>query len=279
MSTVCVMTNTTPEISEREFALLSRLIYECSGINLGTQKQSLLRARLAHRLRALGFSSFKQYYTFVTECDLDGRELTRMLDAISTNLTEFFREPAHFDYMREVFFPRWNGEPVVRILSAGCSTGEEPYSIAICAHEFFGTAVGKIRITAGDISTRALARAKAGIYRVDRVESVPGVRLRSSFLRGVGCSDGLVAIAPEIKACVEFAHLNVAEPFAFEQRFHGIFFRNVAIYFDRETQRRVFDRLGQMLVPGGNLFVGHAESLIAADNKFTYVQPSVYELR
>src|SRR4029077_13227037 len=138
MTSTCDPMNSIPELTEREFVLLSRLIYECSGINLGEQKQPLLRARLAKRLRALGLSTFKQYYFYVTECDQDGSELTHMLDAISTNLTEFFREPAHFGYLKGTFFPRWKNEPMIRILSAGCSTGEEPYSIAICAQETFG---------------------------------------------------------------------------------------------------------------------------------------------
>ena len=267
-----------PELSDREFTLLSRLIYECSGINLGEQKQPLLRARLIKRLRALGLKTFKQYYVHVTERDSDGIELAHMLDSISTNLTEFFREPAHFDYLRNVFFPRWKEQPVIRILSAGCSTGEEPYSIAICAHEFFGAeAVRKVRVVAGDISTRVLARAKTGIYAFDKLRSISTARLKSSFLRGVGKKDGMVAVAPEIRASVEFVPLNLTESLEVAGPFHGIFCRNVAIYFDKTTQTSVFERLGQLLVPDGNLFVGHAESLISANREYKYIQPAVYK--
>ena len=278
MTTMCVATDSTPDLSEREFSLLSRLIYECSGINLGEQKLPLLRARLIKRLRALGLKTFKQYYVYVMERDADGKELAHMLDAISTNLTAFFREPAHFDYLRNVFFPRWKEQPVVKILSAGCSTGEEPYSIAICAHEFFGAeAMRRVHVVAGDISTRVLSRARVGIYDFDKVRSITSARLRTSFLRGVGRNDGLVAIAPEIKASVEFVPLNLTESFELAGPFHGIFCRNVAIYFDKSTQMRVFERLGRLLVPDGNLFVGHAESLIAANREFKYIQPAVYK--
>jgi chemotaxis protein methyltransferase CheR len=266
-----------PDMGEREFTLLSRLIYESSGINLGEQKQSLLRARLTKRLRALGLRTFKQYHFYVTQCDTSGQELTHMLDAVSTNLTEFFREPAHFAYLKDVFFPRWKEQPQIRILSAGCSTGEEPYSIAICAQEYFGAAARKVQIVAGDICTRVLARAKSGVYNAQRVNAIPRERLRAAFLRGVGSNDGFVAIAPELRECVEFVQLNLSEPLDVRGPFHGIFCRNVAIYFDKATQTRVFANLGRLLVRGGTLFVGHAESLISATHDFSYVQPAVYQ--
>lgn len=277
MRTLCEITTRMPDLSDREFNLLSRLIYECSGINLGQQKHSLLRARLSKRLRVLGLQSFKQYYFFITQCDPDGRELTHMLDAISTNLTEFFREPAHFDYLKHTLFPRLKDQPAIRILSAGCSTGEEPYSISICAEEYFGAAANKVQIIAGDVCTRVLAKAQAGIYNASRISALSRERVRGCFLRGVGSNQGLVAVTPEIRDRVSFMHLNLAEPLDVSGPFHAIFCRNVAIYFDRPTQMRVFEGLGRALVPGGILFVGHAESLISAAHEFSYVQPAVYQ--
>jgi chemotaxis protein methyltransferase CheR len=277
MNATSDVTYSTPELKEREYTLLSRLVYECSGINLGEQKQPLLRARLAKRLRALGLKTFKQYYFHLTQCDPDGSELTHMLDAVSTNLTEFFREPAHFDYLKKTFFPRWKDQSVIRILSAGCSTGEEPYSIAISAHEYFGVGSKKVQIVGGDVCTRALAKARAGIYSATRVASLPRERMHTFFLRGVGSNNGLVAVTPEIRQSVEFIQLNLAESLTFDAPFHAIFCRNVAIYFDKQTQTRVFQSLGQLLVSGGNLFVGHAESLISSTNNYVYVQPAVYQ--
>jgi chemotaxis protein methyltransferase CheR len=277
MSPLSHCMQTMPELSEREFRLLSRLIYEQSGISLGEHKQSLVRARLARRLRALGIPTFKNYYEYVTSGDEVGQEIQHLLDAISTNLTEFFREPAHFEYLSKVFFPRWKKEPQVRILSAGCSTGEEPYSIAICTRETLGAeAASRTRIFAGDICSRALARAKAGIYELERVKAISGERLRESFLKGIGSNAGLVSVSPELRSFVEFFPLNLTDTFPLNVTFHAIFCRNVAIYFDRATRASVFEKLGRQLAPGGTLFVGHAESMSEFSREYEYVQPSVY---
>lgn len=266
-----------PELSEREFRLLSRLIYEQSGISLGEHKQSLVRARLARRLRVLRIPTFKKYYDFVMSGEEGSNEIQHLLDAISTNLTEFFREPAHFEYLKKVFFPRWKKEPHLRILSAGCSTGEEPYSIAICAREALGVeATPRVRISAGDICTRALARAKSGVYELEKIKSISGERLHASFLRGTGSNSGLVSVSPELRASIDFFPLNLTEPLPFNTTFHAIFCRNVAIYFDRPTRTKVFEKLGRHLAPDGTLFVGHAESMSEFNREYEYVQPSVY---
>jgi chemotaxis protein methyltransferase CheR len=279
MSCLSLKTQTLPDLTETEFRLLSRLIYQQSGINLGDQKQPLMRARLAKRLRVLGLPTFRKYYDYVTRHDEGGKEMIQMLDAISTNLTEFFREPHHFTYLKNVLFPRLRREPSVRILCAGCSTGEEPYSVAIVARESFSDAAQiKVRITAGDISTRALARAEAGLYAIDRLRGIPMERLCSSFLRGTGSSEGLAAVAPEVKALIEFQHFNLMEPLPYESHFDAVFCRNVAIYFDKKTQLEVFGRLARCLKPGGTLFLGHSESMASSNMGFRYVQPAVYEL-
>ena len=280
MTSTILAAQINPELSDREFMKLSQLIHELSGINLGEHKQSLLRARLVKRLRALGIPTFTDYYDFVTQGDSSGEESIHMLDAISTNLTEFFREPAHFDYLKDVFFRRWKNEPVIKILSAGCSTGEEAYSIAICNREVFGESASlKLKIVAGDICTRALARAKAGIYDTDKIKSISPQRLRANFMYGTGSSRGLVCVSPEVRSSVEFMHLNLTEPLHFNGPFHAIFCRNVAIYFNKATQAQVFEKLGRSLLPGGTMFVGHAESLTTFSRGFAYVQPAVYERR
>lgn len=269
-----------PELNDSEFKLLSNLIYERSGIHLGEQKMALVRARLLKRLRALNLPTFRKYYDYVTRNDASGQEEVQLLNAISTNLTEFFREPKHFDYLTKMFFPKWQDEARIRILSAGCSTGEEPYSIAITAREFFGEAArGKVQIEAGDISTRVLSHAINGIYPARAVKNLPQDLLRSSFLRGTGSCEGLVAIAPMVKELVEFRHLNLMQPFDTQGPYHAIFCRNVAIYFDRETQQDVFQRMSQVLVVGGTLFLGHSESMVSSNRNYAHIQPAVYERR
>jgi chemotaxis protein methyltransferase CheR len=265
------------ELLDREFELLSRLIYDHCGIALGDHKRALMRARLTNRLRKLGFSTFKSYYEYVSD-EQNISELQHMLDAISTNLTEFFREPQHFVYMRETFFPRWQNLAVIRILSAGCSSGEEPYSIAISAAEYFGANVErKIQLHAGDLSGRMLARARAGIYTVNRASNLSSEQLHKYFLKGVGASEGLVRVAPEIRRFISFTRLNLTTDLPFTEQFHAIFCRNVAIYFDRHTQSAVFERLASLIVPGGSFFVGHSESLTSQRGTLKYVQPTVYE--
>lgn len=267
-----------PELSESDYRLFSRLIYDRSGINLGDQKSSLVRARLLKRLRALGLPSFRKYYEFVTQKDATGQEQVHMLNAISTNMTQFFRDETHFDYLKKTFFPRWKNEPQLRILSAGCSTGEEPYSIAITAREYFGNAAStKVRINAGDICTKVLGQATNGVYRIADVRPILKERLKASFLQGTGTCEGLVAVAPEVKSLVEFRYLNLMEPLTVTEPFHAVFCRNVAIYFDRATQYAVFHRLSQVLVNGGTLFLGHSESMASSSCGYQYIQPAVYE--
>lgn len=266
------------EMNTREFKLLSELIYGWTGINLNECKQPLLRSRLGKRLRALNLNTFAEYYNVVAEQGLYGAEAIEMVDAISTNLTEFFREPAHFDYLKRAFLPRWKKESCIRILSAGCSSGEEPYSIAMCAREAFGNdSAAKVKIVAGDISRRMLVQATNGIYSLKCVQSIPLERLHAHFLQGTGSQRGKVAVAPEVQALVHFQHLNLSAPLPFDKPFHAIFCRNVAIYFDRATQQKLVSRFSKALVPHGTLFLGHSESIFSENRHFSYVQPTVYE--
>ena len=265
-----------PDINRDEFEQLRSLIQARSGIHLTTQKAMLLRTRLLKRLRALNFSSYGEYCDYLKASPQEG-EVRHLLDAIATNVTEFFRESAHFDFLKSTVFPRDAKQPAIRILSAGCSTGEEAYSLAMCAIEYFGAdAYRKVQVVAGDISSKALAQARTGTYPVERVKSLATARLQRFFLRGTGSREGLVRVAPEVQAMVTFQHLNLVEPLKVGGPFNAIFCRNVAIYFNRQTQIEIFKRLENVLAPGGHLFIGHSESMMFSSPGLTFVQPSVY---
>lgn len=268
----------TPELTDREFELLRQFIHSRSGISLNEHKRALVRARLGKRLRVLNLRNFSEYYTYLRNEDHDGSECIHMVDAISTNLTRFFRESEHFDYLRAVVFPRFQRLSQIRILSAGCSTGEEPYTIAIAALEHFGPAAGaKVEITAVDISSQVVAQACEGIYTAERVRLLPPGMIDKYFVRGVGVNRGFFRVKGSVQALVRFGRVNLMDDFRFESNFHAIFCRNVAIYFNRETQRALAARFHRALVPGGTLFVGHSESLLSSGRQFRYVQPAVYE--
>jgi chemotaxis protein methyltransferase CheR len=265
-----------PEIRRDEFEQLRDFIQARSGIHLGSHKSTLLRTRLLKRLRALNLANYGEYYHYLQSSPY-GDEIRHLLDAITTNVTEFFREPAHFDFLKNVAFPRDSKLPAIRILSAGCSTGEEAYSIAMCAIEHFGIeASRKVQIIAGDISTAALAQARAAMYPIGRVKNLTPTRLQTFFLRGTGSRQGLVRVAPEVQSMVTFQPLNLVEPLNVAGPFNAVFCRNVAIYFNRETQIEIYQRLQRSLVPGGHLFIGHSESMMFSAPELNFVQPSVY---
>lgn len=268
-----------PEIRQNEFEQLSDFIQARSGIHLGSHKSTLLRTRLLKRLRALNLSNYGEYYDYL-QSSPHGDEIRHLLDAITTNVTEFFREPAHFDFLKNVVFPRDAKLPSIRILSAGCSTGEEPYSIAMCAIEHFGIeASRKVQIVAGDISTAALEQARSGTYSINRVKNLSPTRLQSFFLRGTGSRQGLVRVAPEVQSMVTFLPLNLVEPLNIAGPFNAVFCRNVAIYFNRETQIEIYQRLQRALVQSGHLFIGHSESMMFSTPELNFVQPSIYRNR
>jgi chemotaxis protein methyltransferase CheR len=267
----------TEELSDRDYQLFCALIYEHSGITLNNQKKSLVRNRLNKRLMSMGLTSFRDYYQHLIKNDPKGIELAKMLDAISTNVTKFFREPRHFEFLTSTLFPRWKKESEIRILSAGCSSGEEVYSIAICARECLGEDSAKVRVIGIDISTRMLARAKAGIYNRNDVQQLPQDRLRRHFLRGSNGSAGLVKVAPEVQALASFERRNITEEFPFKEPFHAVFCRNVAIYFDARTRDELFAQIHRRLRAKGSLFIGHSESMISCASLFKYVEPTIYE--
>lgn len=268
-------------ISPREFARWKALIHEKSGINLGPEKLDLVRARLGKRLRKLGLTSFQDYFDMVTERDRTGQELVTAIDLITTNKTEFFRERNHFDMIAREIVPRWmeerRGVPgrKLRCWCAACSTGEEPYSLAVTFLEIPGFSVEwNIKILASDLSTRVLRSATAGIYGADRLGNLRREQIARHFQK---VDDQRYRIAPAAKRLVAFRHHNlITGAFPFEEKLDIVFCRNVMIYFDEPTKAALVSNLARMLKPDGYLFVGMSESLQRITAGLRYVAPSVY---
>lgn len=271
-------------LATEDYEFIRRLVYEQSRINLGPDKVELVRSRVQKRLRALGLPDFESYCRLL-ESSAGQDELTELLDVISTNVTEFFREWRHFEYLRDVVLPAWQAqakqhprEPF-RVWSSACSSGEEPYSIAILLAELLGEQRGlDWRIMATDISTRVLGMAKEAVYKADRVKLPAPEWLRSYFQKGVGSWEGHLRVKASLRERITFRRVNLFEwPYPFNEKFHVVFCRNVMIYFDRKTQEQLVPRLAQQLVPGGHLLVGHSESLVGLEHGLKCVRPSIYQ--
>lgn len=269
---------------DSDYDFIRSLVYSHSRINLGPDKKELVSARLGKRLRATNITSISDYCRFLQEKE-SGDELAHLIDAISTNHTYFFRENEHFDFLTSTGIPdllkrrlaeRW---PRCNVWSAACSSGEEPYSIAITMHQLLGAAgPWPWRIEATDISHRILQRARIGIYREDSIKKVaPGV-LRTHFQKGFGPQDGNYRVKPHLLENVTFRQLNLLDNgLPFTEPFHIIFCRNVMIYFDRATQTELVNKLSRSLVPGGYLFVGHSESLSGIKHPLAMLKPAIYQ--
>ena len=266
---------------DSEFDFIRQIVYERSRINLGPDKRQLVSARLGKRLRAMQLSTISDYCA-VLRGPAAEQELGNLIDEISTNHTFFFREQAHFDFLREKAVPdlqrraaaeRWSR---LNFWSAACSSGEEPYSLAITLAECCATPAWQIEAT--DISRRVLAKASAGIYADETVGKLPSATLRTYFQRGFGPQEGNHRVKATLRERVRFHYLNLleGEP-PFRDPFHAIFCRNVMIYFDRQTQEELVGRLVRRLVPGGYLFVGHSESLTHLQHGLKVLRPAVYQ--
>ncbi len=275
-----------PRMSESDFRRLCDFIYAQCGINLSPAKKTMLTGRLLKRLRILGIPSFGQYYDYVSSPKGGSEELVHMIDVVTTNKTDFFREPEHFDILYNQSLPdlvhdrRESPLKKLRIWSAGCSTGEEPYSLAMVLAEFFSENQnrGDFSLLATDISSRVLAIAKEGIYPQNSVDPVPSLMKKKYLMRGNGSKKGLCRIVAELRNRVTFQRLNFNDgrQFGFKTNMDIIFCRNVIIYFDRQTQAKLFEKFYAQLVPGGYLFIGHSETLHGINDKFIPVATSVY---
>jgi chemotaxis protein methyltransferase CheR len=268
-------------VSDRDFQRFQALIHREAGIWLAPVKKALLVGRLARRLRDLGVPSYAAYYERVIE---DEAERIRMLDAICTNETHFFREPKHFEFLSERVFPAWRAEADaghrqrrVRIWSAACSTGEEPYTLAMVLLTAF-PAGWDLEIVASDLSTKVLDRASAGLWPLEKSKEIPGAYLKAFMLRGFGAQEGLMKAGPEIRQLIRFTRVNlVGEDWPGGPPFDLIFCRNVLIYFERQAKITVVERLLERLDPRGFLFLGHAESLGGFTVKARAALPTVYQ--
>ena len=272
----------THDLSREEYNLFRKLVYENSGINLGEQKLQLVRARLGKRIRQEGYKSFRQYYEHV-KADKTGEELCELLDAISTNTTHLFREIKHFHLLEEVI-KEWcedktwrNKYSTLRIWSSASSSGEEPYSIAMVAHDALQKYPGvELKILATDISTQMLAKAKRGIFDIHRVGTVPP-QYKKYLKQVVFEGQTALQIDPVIRRAITYARFNLMTPnFPFKHGFNIIFCRNVMIYFDAQTQETLVNKFAQHLQEGGYLLIGHSESLNNLTHPFKYVKPTIY---
>jgi len=273
------------ELSDREFQLFSKFIYDQCGIKLPQIKKTMLTVRLAKRLRALKIKSFSQYYKYITSNEGRKKELVDMINVVTTNKTNFFRESKHFDILVQKVIPELlRCQPDIRykslnIWSAGCSTGEEPYTIAMVMDEYVNNQMSlNYAILCSDISTRVLQKAAKGIYEDALLEGIPNQYVRKYLMRGKEKNKGNNRIVPELRNHLTFRRINLNEgtDFGIKTLMHIIFCRNVIIYFDRETQVNLFNKYYNQLYPGGFLFIGHSETLHGINDRFIPVDVSVY---
>ncbi|HYA25329.1 MAG TPA: CheR family methyltransferase [Terriglobales bacterium] len=268
------------------FGKFQKLIYQEAGIWLGEHKQALLTGRLARRLRLLGLNSMREYFQLLTQPDQQ-HERAVMIDCITTNETNFFREPRHFEFLEKQVFPRWHQEAAasrrpmrLRVWSAGCSSGEEPYSLAMLLLKWFPEEHGwEIEVLATDISTRVLEKARAAIYPIEKAKDIPQQYLRAYMLKGRGEHKNVMKVGPELHRVVRFARVNLhADSYPVVGCFDLIFCRNVLIYFDQKSKEKVIAGIVQHLSPMGLLFVGHSEHLGSMVPTLRTVAPTIHAL-
>lgn len=267
------------DFSDADFRRLQRMIFDYAGITLNDNKKPMAYSRLTKRLRQLGLGSFHDYLDLVESSGSE--EHVRFINALTTNLTYFFREAHHFTILAEHLLKLSDGEPLT-VWSAACSTGEEPYSIAMAAIEAFGSDTPPIRIIASDLDTDALATAERGVYAAEKVASLSPQRLKRFFLKGTGDQAGFARIRPQVQRLVEFRQINLHESgwqLGSPSPLAAIFCRNVMIYFSKETQTKVLDRFAPLLRKDGLLFAGHSENFFYnGKDTFRIRGKTVYEL-
>ena len=253
------------------------MLFEQTAIVLRDGKEGLVRSRLAKHLRRLGLRSYTEYLAAV-DADHSDRERSEMIDSLTTNKTSFYREAAHFEYLREHVLPGLlASRQRVRIWSAGCSSGEEPYTLAMLLHEVARDAARRdVRILATDISSKVLAMAREAKYPESAVAELPWPGADRYFTRAGGGAQQALQMRDDVRSLVRFARLNLMDRWPMERGFQVIMCRNVMIYFDKVVQAQLVDRFWDLLAPGGHLFVGHSESLTSLNHRFRYVQPAVY---
>ncbi|HKT72917.1 MAG TPA: protein-glutamate O-methyltransferase CheR [Steroidobacteraceae bacterium] len=267
------------EFGDEDFEALRRLVKDVTGISLSDQKRELVYGRLARRLRALQLRSFAEYRSLLAQDG--GAEIAEFCNAITTNLTSFFREPHHFDYLRQHLLEPHAAKPPgsrrLRIWSAGCSTGEEPYSIAMTVLEAIGDPKRHdVRILATDLDSDVLEKARHGGYAADRVKGLAPQRLARFFTAQGGPDDTRYQVKPELKSLITFKQFNLMHPLPMRGPLDAIFCRNVVIYFDKDTQRNLFARIATLQRSADLLFLGHSESLLKVTDAYSLIGKTIY---
>ena len=274
-----------PSLTDSEFSELVKIIYDKTRIQMTDHKRALVNARISKRLRALNMDSFKEYIDSLKNAS-DDEEVTNFINAVTTNKTDFFRENKHFEYMKSSFLPAWEKSYKegkvhnLRIWSAACSTGEEPYTIAMTLHEYFGERYDKydIKILASDIDTNVLSHAMRGVYKEESVEPIANSILRKYFLKGSGENEGFYRVKSLLQKDLFFRQLNFKEAdFNIHTMFDLIFCRNVIIYFDKEFQKELFLKFYKYMKEDSLVFIGHSETLFGISDIFKYVASNIYK--
>lgn len=267
------------EFTDQDFDFIRTMVKKQTGIALSDHKRELVYGRLSKRLRGLGLNTFADYCRIV-EAQTE-TEIGELINAITTNLTSFFRENHHFEYLTETLIPELLRRNAltrrIRIWSAGCSTGEEPYSLAITFKESLPINQGwDVKILATDVDSNVLAKAAAGIYTLTQVNGIAAIRMRRWFQKGHGANAGRVRINNTLQEMVTFLPLNLMQDWPMKGLFDVIFCRNVVIYFDKPTQKILFDRYADVLAEDGHLFIGHSESLFNVSSRFKLIGRTIY---
>jgi chemotaxis protein methyltransferase CheR len=263
----------TITITDQEFAQFQAFVYQVAGIRLSTGKKPLVAGRLLKRLKHYHLTRYGDYFRLMMRTDHHA-ELQMALDLLTTNETSFFREPAHFDFLRQHVVPNHRPGRALRVWSGACSSGEEPYSIAMVLADCLGESPWEI--LASDISTRVVAQARSAQYAIERAHQMPQHYLVHYCLKGIGSQAGTFRIEKKLRHRVRFLVMNLNTTLPQIGEFDVVFLRNVMIYFDTQTKQQVVDRILTVLRPGGYFIIGHSESLQAITEKVHMVQPSVY---
>jgi chemotaxis protein methyltransferase CheR len=270
-------------LSKRNFELLSKYIYDYSGIKMPLNKMTMLEGRLRRRLRLTGMTSFDAYCDYLFKHGGLEQESIHLIDAVTTNKTDFFREPKHFDYMVSHALPdilKSFGDRRLRTWSSACSTGAEPYTMAMVLSEYLGTKAPErdYFVLATDLSTDVLDKAKRAIYQGELLQPVPGEMMRKYVMKSSDNRRHEMRISPKLRSKIGFARLNLMDDkYPVGEPMHIIFCRNVLIYFDKPTQQHVLNRLCDCLLPGGYLFIGHSESVTGFDLPVKQVANTIFK--
>jgi len=264
------------DYSDADFEVVKRFIYQKAGINLSDSKKQLVYSRLARRLRILGLDNFRQYLELLSQ---DDQEQEECVNALTTNLTSFFREPHHFQILAAYLRHHARLDRRLRIWCAASSTGEEPYSIAITVAEAFGTLEPPVDIIASDIDSKVLAEAQRGIYPINRIESLSLEQKRNFFLRGKGRNEGSVLVNSKLRALIEYQQINLLDAnWGLKTPLDVIFCRNVMIYFDKPTQLKILERMTRLMTDNSLYIAGHSESFAHASHLVKLVNRTTYQL-